>query len=363
MYDISEVLLNLAKNDYSEHLSDESFIVDCSLGQNPYGFSPEIKIENEIFKTLDAYPHSDDKVKQAVIKRFSNIAALKESNISLTCGSIEALFSLNRVFMYKGKKVIGTAPQFTAVIDDFHIYEAVYKPVLLKKEADFKFEVKNVVKAVNETPDAYIYIDNPNNPTGQVFPIAELEEIIIAAKKNNSFVCIDEAYGDYMEDSNSAISLIGRYDNLAVARTLSKGLGAAGIRLGYLIAGEDFIKIFNKVKIPFAVTSFSAYIAEQVINSGWAEFAKSQSRKQKPVIRENLAAIKTSCTDDSVPICLYYVEDESINLEKVLIRNGIRVVTCEGYDGLGINYVRINLNKYFETMLECLKKADKELAG
>ena len=60
-------------------------------------------------------------------------------------------------------------------------------------------------------------------------------------------------------------------------------------------------------------------------------------------------------------LCRY--QDAQINLEKVLIRNGIRVVTCEGYDGLGINYVRINLNKDFETMLECLKNADKELAG
>ncbi|WP_276979379.1 aminotransferase class I/II-fold pyridoxal phosphate-dependent enzyme, partial [Johnsonella ignava] len=174
---------------------------------------------------------------------------------------------------------------------------------------------------------------------------------------------MDEAYGDYMEDDNSAINLIGKYDNFALVRSLSKALGAAGIRIGYIISGANFIKIFNKVKLPFAATSLSIYIGQQIVNSGWEEFAKKQSRKNKPVIRENLSAIRTSYTDDSVPICLYYVENKDINLEKVLIKHGIRVVTCEGYDGLGKNYVRINLNKDFNTMLECLKKADKELSG
>jgi Histidinol-phosphate/aromatic aminotransferase and cobyric acid decarboxylase len=363
MYDINKLLLNLVKNDYSEHLSDESFIVDCSLGQNPYGFNPDVNVDLDIFKTLDSYPHSDSELKKAIIKRFSKRVELNEDNISLTCGSIEALFSLNRVFMYKGKKVIGTAPQFTAVIDDIHIYEAVYIPVFLNKEKNFKFNTDDFLKTIYENHSSYIYIDNPNNPTGQVIPISEIEKIIAAAQKNNSFVCIDEAYGDYMEDDNSAINLIGKYDNFALVRSLSKALGAAGIRIGYIISGANFIKIFNKVKLPFAATSLSIYIGQQIVNSGWEEFAKKQSRKNKPVIRENLSTIRTSYTDDSVPICLYYVENKDINLEKVLIKHGIRVVTCEGYDGLGKNYVRINLNKDFNTMLECLKKADKELSG
>ena len=78
---------------------------------------------------------------------------------------------------------------------------------------------------------------------------------------------IDEAYGDYMDTFNSAITLVEKYDNLAVVRTFSKGLGAAGIRLGYIIAQKDIINIVNKVNIPFSKNTIAEYIALRLLES------------------------------------------------------------------------------------------------
>ena len=62
-----------------------------------------------------------------------------------------------------------------------------------------------------------------------------------------------------------------------------------------------------------------------------------------------------------VPIGMYYIEDESIDLEKEFLKGGIRAVSCRGYDGLSQNHVRINLNRDFEKMLELMKNVDRKL--
>lgn len=361
MYGINESIEKLVRNDYADNLSGENFEIDCSLGQNPFGVYPKIKFSEEFIKSLDSYPHSEEELKEAISKRFEGIVKLKNKNIALGCGSMGIILTLHRIFLKPNKKVIGVAPQFTAAIDDMKIYEADYDPYFLKLENRFEFDEIEFIEKVNSFPESYIYIDNPNNPTGQVIGIDKIEKIIEAARKNNCFVCIDEAYGDYMDDENSAINLVEKYDNLVVTRSFSKGLGIAGCRVGYAISNKDFIDLFDKVHLPFSVSSFSSYIASQVIGAGWEENAKKKSRDYKPRIREVLKNIKTSVTDDSVPICLYYVDDEDIDLEKELLNSGLRVVSCRGYDGLSQNYVRINLHENFEGLLTCLKKADEGL--
>ncbi len=357
MYGINEVLEGLIRDDYSEHLSEQAFEIDCSLGENPYGIYPEIKLDEHMLHSIGTYPHDEDDVKKEIVKRYSKIKDLKISNVALTCGSMGGLICLNRVFMKKDKNVIGPAPQFTAIVDDFNVYQANYIPVKMKKENNYKFDLNDFLEVVKKEKDAYIYIDNPNNPTGQIIDIADIEKIIQVAKEVNSFVCVDEAYGDYMDDKNSGINLIDKYDNMVVFRTLSKGTGGAGIRMGYLLASEKFISIFNKFNIPFATTGFANYVGAKIVNSGWEKFAIEKSLVNKKELIDSLKNIKVSHTAMEVPIAMYYVE-EDVNLEQVMIDNGLRVVTCEGYHNVSHNAVRINLHKDFAKMKELMLKID-----
>lgn len=358
MYGINEIFISQQRNDYSEHLSDFEYKLDCSLGTNPYGLAPEVNLIKNDISILSEYPHSDENLKLAICDNFKRIANLTKNNINLTLGSMGGLIALDRILLKENKKVIGIAPQFSAVVDDFITYKVDYDPVYLKPENNFKFCVDDMLKKINENNDAFIYIDNPNNPTGQIFDIDDIEKIIIAAEKNNSFILIDEAYGDYMDDENSAIKFINKYKNLAVARTFSKGLGLAGIRLGYVISQPYFSKILQKAIIPFSVSTLSEKLALQILNSkeNWAKVAAKKSEILKPKIRQQLTNIKVGFTSDCIPIAMYYVDDENINLEEKFQKVGLKVVTCEGYDGLGQNYVRINLNKDEEILLNCYKK-------
>jgi len=82
-----------------------------------------------------------------------------------------------------------------------------------------------------------VAIDYPNNPTGQLLiEKDELEELL----KNGNMVIIDEAGYEYSK--RTFAGMVGDYEKLAVTRTLDKAFGLAGLRVGYMVAGDFFVK-------------------------------------------------------------------------------------------------------------------------
>lgn len=77
-----------------------------------------------------------------------------------------------------------------------------------------------------------IYINNPNNPTGQ--PVAKEAIRSIAREAPHALIFLDEAYHDFMGEDflDEALS----YPNVLVGRTFSKAHGLAGMRVGVMIA-------------------------------------------------------------------------------------------------------------------------------
>jgi len=103
--------------------------------------------------------------------------------------------------------------------------------------ADYAFPVDAVLQAVTANT-RLIYINNPNNPTGQPVPKDAIHRI--ARHASHAVIFLDEAYHDFMGEN--FLDEASSYPNVLIGRTFSKAHGLAGMRVGVMIAPPELLE-------------------------------------------------------------------------------------------------------------------------
>lgn len=337
--------------------------VDCGEGINIVMAPPEATkaFQNLNFEMLQPYPHSVA-VKDSIIAYWKDYAALDYKKILLCDGSISGLYLLNRLFLERGDRVLGYVPQFSEYETDVEMYGCQYDQVLLKKEENYKFSADDVLEALNEQ-HKLVYLDNPNNPTGQIIPLAEIEKILRAAQMQNVFVIVDEAYGDYMPKQNSAMQLVDQYDNLIVVKTFSKGFGLAGLRGGYLVLPTELVPYVGNISNPYAMSELSRSVAAQTIKA--ESFLEVLMEKTGNIKRKLLTLplrnISVAETAETVSICMLTHNNPDIDLAEEFAKRHILVISGKDFHNLGKNSVRLRVpgEEDMPKVLQALQEIDK----
>lgn len=366
VYGIRKSILDIEKNSYAkeDHLpKDLSNYIDCSSGINPFGCSGEVKerLKKLSWEDVNCYPESSMDIKQCIAQYWEEVADLKKNQIFLGDGSIGIIYKINKLFLEKSSRVLGYSPQFTDYIDDVKSYGGKYEYCLLNKEKNFKFDLQLFLNKMEDSHNLF-YLDNPNNPTGQIIDIKTIEQILKKAKSLNRPVIIDEAYGDFMNLSQSAISLINNYHNLFVIRTFSKGLGLAGLRAGYLITSRNFGKYYTLISNPYEMNAVARYLAVYAIrDSNFIKKSNESIREAKKRLIDSLKVFNPLNTDLGVPIMTIKHPDSQVDLEKYLMGHGILSVSGEGFIGLDKSYVRLRMPNDIEGLIKKFKDIEKQL--
>ncbi len=245
--------------------------------------------------------------------------------VFLENGSMALLSNIFHKIATKNNKVmLGIGPQFYDVVTEWEVSGGEYIP-------SENFE--DLLNNISLYPESLIYIDNPNNPTGYIYDREELISVLEKCKENKSILVVDEAYGDYLDDSESMIKLTETFNNLIVVRSFSKGLGLASIRLGYAIVNSDLIPLFNSSIIPFCVPISSLKIASIALDSVDNFLRDSVNRtiqtKEKILCAIRECGIEVFPTSKKTPIFLVKCKD--VDAEKYFRNLGIKVTPAKGF--------------------------------
>ncbi len=195
---------------------------------------------------------SYDKLKK-LISKYENIS---ENTITVTNSGDEALDIIGKAFLNNGDYFLIQPPTYEIFKSQCEINrgKAIEVPLL---EKTFGTDVNNVIKILKNKSIKITFVCNPNNPTGT---ITKLEEIEMILKNTSGIVLVDEAYREFY--GVTCVPLLAKYDNLVILRSFSKFGAMAGARVGYLLASEKLSRVFDAIRFPLGVSYFSCKLAE-----------------------------------------------------------------------------------------------------
>lgn len=172
------------------------------------------------------------------LERDNDILVDPRTEVTVTSGSQEAMFDAALGLLNPGDEALVLEPYYPAYFEDTLLAEAVPVTVPLTQRNDYRIEAETLESKITSRTKM-IWICNPSNPTGHVFPRQDLEVLAEVAKKHDLIVFSDEIYEKLVyEDTRpvSIASLPGMHDRTITVNGFSKAYAMTGWRIGYMVA-------------------------------------------------------------------------------------------------------------------------------
>lgn len=276
------------------HIRDEG-IYSIEKGRTFYTSNAGLKeLKIEISKYLDR--------KYGMKYNYNN-------EIMVTVGGSEGIDMALRAMLDPGDEVIIPQPSYVS-------YEpctvlAGGKPVIveLKEENEFRLTAEELEEAI--TPKSKILImPFPNNPTGAVMELNDIEAIAKVVKEHDLYVITDEIYSEltYLEKHVSIASLPGMKERCVLINGFSKAYAMTGWRLGYACAPKEILSQMLKIH-QFAIMcapTTSQYAAVEAMKNGDADVVqmRDQYNERRRYLLHRLKNMGLKCFE---PFGAFYI--------------------------------------------------------
>lgn len=217
--------------------------------------------ESPFTDTAQAYNRYPEFQPEGLISNYATYSQLDTSQLLATRGADEAIELLIRTFCVSGQDQITICtPTYgmyaiSAATCNVAVNEVPLTP-------DWKLDPQLTDKLDGSK---LLFICNPNNPTGSTLTPQQLEPVV-ARLQDSTLVVVDEAYIEFSSELTMS-TLLSRYPNLVILRTLSKAFGLAGIRCGFLLANPPVIELVKKVIAPYPMPAPVAEIATEALTT------------------------------------------------------------------------------------------------
>jgi histidinol-phosphate aminotransferase len=207
--------------------------VRISSNENPLGPSKEgLEALIKVAPHGGRYqPHNEQ---GEFVKTIAEVESVKEEYVAPFAGSSDPLHRVSCAFTSPTRSWVMANPGYGGGAPAFIGSKVVRVPL----RPDFSHDVEAMFKA---DPDAGVYyVCNPNNPSGTETARKDIE-YLLANKKKDAIVVVDEAYIHFSDTAKPSNDLVAADKDVVVLRTFSKVYGMAGIRAGFALGRPDLL--------------------------------------------------------------------------------------------------------------------------
>ena len=275
----------------ASQLAGQDKVVKLSSNENPFGPSPKVVEAYSISgKALHRYPStSHDNLREAI----SIIFDLPKGNIICGVGSDEIISLLCQTFSGQGDEVIYTEHGFAMY--KISALAASAHPVVVK-EKHRTADIDNIIKKCSEKTKL-IFIANPNNPTGTMINLNEIQELAAKIPKQTLLV-LDGAYAEYVDNYDGGIQLAKKSSNVFITRTFSKIYGLGGMRVGWGFGSKSIVDALQRVRGPFNLSVPALAVAEAAIkDQDFVKKCKEENNATRDWFISSLRKLGLACDD------------------------------------------------------------------
>jgi aminotransferase len=308
----------------------------------------------------------------AKTRRFTGLEYDPEREVTVACGSTEAMIATLMALVDPGDEVVIFEPFYENYGPDAVLCGATPKYVTLRQDVgDWTFDPDELRRAYSDKTRAII-INTPNNPTGKVFTRGELSAIAALCVEFDVVAITDEIYEHILFDDAEHISIAsleGMRERTVTISGLSKTYSVTGWRIGYTLASPELTAAIRKVHdfltVGAAAPLQEAGAAALMFPEDYYARLAEDYRAKRDAFLPGLLDIGFKCNP---PRGAYYVmadgsgfgfaDDVALSLE--LVKNaGVAVVPGSSFfsnPADGKNLVRFCFCKKEDTLQEATKR-------
>lgn len=289
-------------------------------------------------ETLYDYPDSYTPIKKAI----ASYVGLKPENIVVGNGSDDLIDVITRAY---GFRVLIKTPTFSQ-----------YELAARRRNSKITFTTSFSDSQIRNS--TLIWVCNPNNPTGELI---SRDDILTIVKKTHAMVVVDEAYFEYT--GKTVADIASSFSNLIVLRTFSKGLGLAGLRLGFAATNPSCARTLISLIQPYSLNSLAAYAGELILTEYLSAFRKSirKTIQTREWFKQELRSLGYEVPDSFTSFVLVKFQSgkQARKKQEELESRGIAVLLGDSpeFTGFDQSFMRIGIRsqKQMEKVLRVFK--------
>lgn len=192
-----------------------------------------------------------------------------ETDITITAGATQAIFTIIAATIDRGDEVIVFTPAYDCYIPSVEIFGGKVVPIQLRP---FSYQIDwQEVKDKISLNTKMIIINSPHNPTGTLLSKEDMLELQEIAEINDLFVLSDEVYEHIIFDGEEHLSA-ARFPQLAARSFITASFGKTfhntGWKMGYCVAPKKLMEEFQKVH------QFNVFCVNHPIQKALATYLK-----------------------------------------------------------------------------------------
>ena len=203
---------------------------------------------------------------RGLIDTIARVRGLPADSIVCGAGSSDLIFRALGEWLRPESRVLILDPtygEYAHVCE--HVVGCTIDRLVLRRENGYRVNMDELRARLAQEYDLVVLV-NPNNPTGQHIPCAELEPLLRQAPLSTRF-WIDEAYLEYVDGAESLERFAARSPNVVVCKSLSKVYALSGARAAYLVGAQDLVARVRVLTPPWVVSLTAQLAAVRALES------------------------------------------------------------------------------------------------